>query len=153
MNHAAAVDDRQLARLTQAIQDRVGSQRYQVWFHNSTRFELKNESLEIAVPNEFISDWIGTHFQQSIRDAAAEVMGCQVPVRFNVMPQLFDAARVASAAAKSPAISGGAMPQRERYVSSSGMLAPAMQFDLADTAKPKAHKLTRTSPPQAAAPP
>jgi chromosomal replication initiator protein len=147
MNHAAAVDDRQLARLTQAIQDRVGSQRYQVWFHNSTRFELKNESLEIAVPNEFISDWIGTHFQQSIRDAAAEVMGCQVPVRFNVMPQLFDAARVASAAAKSPAIAGGAVPQRERYVSSGGMLAPAMQFDLADTAKPKAHKLTRTAPP------
>ncbi|HEX8340007.1 MAG TPA: chromosomal replication initiator protein DnaA, partial [Tepidisphaeraceae bacterium] len=115
---------------------------------------IKNESLEIAVPNEFISDWIGTHFQRFIQDAACEVMGCQVPVRFNVMPQLFDPARVASAAAKgaSPAAIA-AVPQRDRYVPAGGMLTPAVQFDLADGATGKTHKLTRTQAAAAPVPP
>jgi chromosomal replication initiator protein len=45
--------------------------------------------LEIAVPNDFISEWIGTHFTRPIQEAAHEVLGCSLPVRFNIMPQLF----------------------------------------------------------------
>jgi chromosomal replication initiation ATPase DnaA len=107
----------QVARLAEAIQQRVGHQRYQVWFHNSTRFEVKHDSIEIAVPNDFISEWIGTHFKRTIQEAAQEVIGCQVPVRFSVMPQLFDAknghlgAGVATKSADAPRL-----PQRERYV-------------------------------------
>ena len=146
-----AVDDRQLARLTQAIQERVGSQRYQVWFQNSTRFEIKNEQLEIAVVNDFISEWIGTHFQRFIQDAATEVMGSSVPVRFSVMPQLFDALRNGSTLAKTgsaldiPAIAK-TLPQRERYVAVNGAAAPPMRFDLADGPAAKAHRLTKSAP-------
>ncbi len=115
-----AVEDRQVTRLAEAIQQRVGHQRYQVWFHNSTRFEVKNDAIEISVPNDFISEWIGTHFKRSIQEAAHEVMGCQVPVRFNVMPQLFDAKNASApltsngkSSAEPPRVAG---PQRERYV-------------------------------------
>lgn len=125
-----ATDDRQVARLAEAIQQRVGHQRYQVWFHNSTRFELKHDAIEIAVPNDFISEWIGTHFQRYIVEAAQEVMGCHVPVRFNVMPQLFDgSARPGNGQANNAPHSHGLngngangngaarlTPQRERYV-------------------------------------
>jgi chromosomal replication initiator protein len=123
-----AVDDRQVARLTEAIQQRVGHQRYQVWFHNSTRFELKHDAIEIAVPNDFISEWIGTHFQRMIQDAAAEVMGCHVPVRFNVMPQLFDAAgrHTPSVTVANPA--PRLAPQRERYVPVTQDLRAAIDF-------------------------
>src|SRR5262245_7708561 len=44
--------DPQLARLADAIAQRVGPQRFHVWFNNSTRLDLKHDALEIAVPND-----------------------------------------------------------------------------------------------------
>ena len=82
--------DPQLARLADAIAQRVGQQRFHVWFNNSTRLDLKHDGLEIAVPNDFISEWIGTHFKRPIQEAAHEVLGCSLAVRFAVMPQLFE---------------------------------------------------------------
>jgi chromosomal replication initiator protein len=79
-----------LVRLADAIAERVGQQRFHVWFNNSTRLDLKQDSLEISVPNDFISDWIGTHFSQPIQDAAREVLGVPLRLSFNVVPQLFD---------------------------------------------------------------
>src|SRR3954471_17864262 len=82
--------DPQLVRLADAIAERVGQQRFHVWFNNSTRLDLKQDGLEIAVPNDFISEWIGTHYTRSIQEAAHEVLGCALPVRFTVVPQLFE---------------------------------------------------------------
>jgi len=82
--------DPQLTRLANAIAQRVGSQRFHVWFNNSTRLDLKQDGLEIAVPNDFISEWIGTHFSRPIQEAAREVLGCSLAVRFSVVPQLFE---------------------------------------------------------------
>ena len=82
--------DPQLARLADAIAQRVGQQRFHVWFNNSTRLDLKHDGLEIAVPNDFISEWIGKHFTRPIQEAAHEVLGCPLAVRFNVVPQLFE---------------------------------------------------------------
>ncbi len=85
-----AAHDPQLERLADAIAQRVGQQRFHVWFNNSTRLDLKHDGLEIAVPNDFISEWIGTHFKRPIQEAAHEVLGCSLAVRFSVMPQLFE---------------------------------------------------------------
>ncbi len=82
--------DPQLARLANAIAQRVGQQRFHVWFNNSTRLDLRQDGLEIAVPNDFISEWIGSHFSKPIQDAAHEVLGCSLAVRFSVVPQLFE---------------------------------------------------------------
>lgn len=82
--------DPQLVRLTEAIAAKVGQQRFHVWFNNSTRMDLKQDSLEICVPNDFISEWIGSHFAKPIQEAAHEVLGGPLTVRFNVVPQLFD---------------------------------------------------------------
>ncbi len=77
--------------LADAIAQRVGQQRFHVWFNNSTRLDLKQDGLEIAVPNDFISEWIGTHFTRPIQEAACEVLGGPLSVRFHVVPQLFNA--------------------------------------------------------------
>ena len=81
--------DPQLERLEIAIAQRVGQERYSVWFTNSTKLDLKQDELEIAVPNDFISEWILRNFAKTIQDAAHEVLGCSLMVRFNVVPQLF----------------------------------------------------------------
>jgi chromosomal replication initiator protein len=92
-----------MARLSDAIAQRVGPQRFAVWFSNSAKFDLRNDSLEINVPNDFICDWIGTHFTGSIQEATHEVFGSSLPVKFNVVPQLFekDSARNAAVVVKS----------------------------------------------------
>src|SRR5256885_17008642 len=87
--------DPQLARLADAIAQRVGQQRFHVWFNNSTRLDLKQDGLEIAVPNDFISEWIGKNFTRPIQEAAHEVLGGPLCLKFQVMPQLFEAGALA----------------------------------------------------------
>src|SRR4051794_20647400 len=82
--------DPQLVRLADAIAQRVGQQRFHVWFNNSTRLDLRQDALEIAVPNDFISEWIGKNFTRPIQEAAHEVLGCPLQVRFSVVPELFE---------------------------------------------------------------
>ncbi len=82
--------DPQLVRLADAIASR-------------TRLDLKHDGLEIAVPNDFISEWIGTHFAKPIQEAAHEILGCPLTVRFNVMPQLFEVDGAAEATPKDQA--------------------------------------------------
>ena len=83
-------NDLQLARLADAIAQRVGQQRFHVWFNNSTRLDLRQDGLEIAVPNDFISEWIGKNFTRPIQEAAHEVLGGPLTVRFSVVPELFE---------------------------------------------------------------
>ena len=85
-----APHDPQLSRLADAIAEKVGPERFHVWFSNSTRIALRNDALEIACPNDFISEWIGRHFARPIADAVQEVLGCTMPVNLMVVPELFD---------------------------------------------------------------
>jgi chromosomal replication initiator protein len=87
-----SANDLQLARLADAIAQRVGQQRFHVWFNNSTRLDLRQDGLEIAVPNDFISEWIGRNFTRPIQEATTEVLGCALPLRFSVVPELFEIA-------------------------------------------------------------
>ncbi|MGD0768359.1 MAG: chromosomal replication initiator protein DnaA [Tepidisphaeraceae bacterium] len=100
--------DPQLAKLASAIAQRVGQQRFHVWFNNSTRLDLKQDGLEIAVPNDFISEWIGSHFSRPIQEAAHEVLGCSLAVRFSVVPQLFEVETMDGAEGKASAAEGKA---------------------------------------------
>lgn len=106
-----SANDLQLVRLADAIAQRVGPQRFHVWFNNSTRLDLRQDGLEIAVPNDFISEWIGKNFTGPIQEAAHEVLGCPLPVRFSVVPELFEtelARPVSGQAAKNPAAKNAA---------------------------------------------
>ena len=85
-----SANDLQLARLADAIAQRVGQQRFHVWFNNSTRLDLRQDGLEIAVPNDFIGEWIGKNFTRPIQEAAHEVLGTPLTVRFSVVPELFE---------------------------------------------------------------
>jgi len=129
-----------LARLANAIAQRVGQQRFLVWFDNSTRLDLKQDGLEIAVPNDFISEWIGRNFAQPIQEAAHEVLGCALPIRFSVVPQLFDMHRQTHRAAP-----GGA-PHAAAATVDNGAVAAAPASDRpagASAASPR-----RSEPPR-----
>ena len=101
-----SANDLQLARLADAIAQRVGQQRFHVWFDNSTRLDLRQDGLEIAVPNDFISEWIGKNFTRPIQEAAHEVLGTPLPVRFHVVPELFEVEAARRAARKAASGNG-----------------------------------------------
>ncbi|MFQ6047982.1 MAG: chromosomal replication initiator protein DnaA [Phycisphaerae bacterium] len=84
--------DRAAPELVCRIQDRVaekiGPQRYRIWFKDSTRFSLTDGFVNVGVPNLFIGSWIENHFAETIAEAAREVTGEPAQVAFGIDPEL-----------------------------------------------------------------
>lgn len=80
-------------RIRNRIAERVGPQRYKVWFKNSTKLTCADGFLKIGVPNLFIGGWIEDHFADAIGDAARDVLGKDVEVSYAIDPVLFRSLR------------------------------------------------------------
>jgi chromosomal replication initiator protein len=86
-----------VASLGQAIAQRIGEPRYNLWFARNTKFTWADERLVVGVPNHFYQDWLQTTFAEAVRSAAHEVLGRPMQVCFTIDPELFQAARQAQA--------------------------------------------------------
>jgi chromosomal replication initiator protein len=82
-----------VAALQQAIAQRIGEPRYQLWFPNKTKFTWHGEHLLVGVPNHFYQEWLNKQFAEVIRTAAQDVAAEPVEVKFVIDPELFQAAR------------------------------------------------------------
>ncbi len=77
-------------RIKHRIAEIIGTQRYKVWFHNSTQLTLADGFLKVGVPNMFVGNWIEDHFAGAIADAARGVLERDdVQVSFAIDPVLF----------------------------------------------------------------
>jgi chromosomal replication initiator protein len=74
--------------IQQALAERIGPQKYGLWFENSTKLELTGRYLKIGVPNMFIAGWIENHFSSQINQAVQEVTGAGARITFTVAPEL-----------------------------------------------------------------
>jgi len=73
--------------INDAIAERIGQQKFKIWFKNSTQLTLTDGLLKVGVANPFISTWLESHFHADITEAARAVIGnCQV--MFTIDPQL-----------------------------------------------------------------
>ena len=77
-----------VARIQDRIAEKIGTQRYKVWFKNSTQFTLADGFLKIGVPNHFVGSWIESHFAEAIIDAARDVTGGELNLTFSIDPKL-----------------------------------------------------------------
>ena len=77
------------ARIRQRIEEIVGSQKFKVWFKNSTQFACADGFIKVGVPNMFIGQWIEDHFADAITVAARDVLGKDIQVTFGIDPVLF----------------------------------------------------------------
>ena len=77
-----------ISQLENAIAEKVGPQRYKVWFKNATRFTFSNGYLRVGVPNLFIGGWIEAHFAETITEAAHQVTGHRPEICFSIDPAL-----------------------------------------------------------------
>jgi chromosomal replication initiator protein len=74
--------------LTEALTEKVGHQKFRIWFKNSTKLTLTEEYLKIGVPNLFIAGWIESHFSNEINEALREVTGAGRKITFTIDPEL-----------------------------------------------------------------
>ena len=77
-----------IALIQRRLSERIGPQRYGIWFKNTTTFSLTDSLVSIGVPNHFVGTWIQNHFSESIVEAAKEVTGREVQLTFAIDPQL-----------------------------------------------------------------
>ncbi len=73
-----------VSQLEARIAEKVGPQRFNVWFKNATWFTFTEDYLRISAPNHFVSEWIERHFADVISEAAREVTGDQFNLNFAI---------------------------------------------------------------------
>jgi chromosomal replication initiator protein len=77
-----------VSQLESRIADKVGPQRFNVWFKNATRFTFTEDYLRVSAPNHFVSEWLERHFAEVISGAAREVTGNDFTLSFAIDPAL-----------------------------------------------------------------
>ncbi|HUY92053.1 MAG TPA: chromosomal replication initiator protein DnaA [Pirellulales bacterium] len=94
-------DDMEIVSALQiALADKVGQERFELWFGANTRLEVSDGALTVRVPNQFFQDWLRKNYRQQIEAACQETLGWPAPVNFRVDPSLAEA--VAAAASPGP---------------------------------------------------
>jgi chromosomal replication initiator protein len=76
-----------------ALSQRIGAERYGLWFENKTKLRLDGTRLCIGVPNHFYQEWLEKTFGADIQCVTHQLLGTDLRVGFTVDPQLFRAAR------------------------------------------------------------
>ena len=77
-----------VCQLETLIAERVGPQRFKVWFKNATRFTFAEGFVKVGVPNHFIGGWLENHFADTICKAAEDLTGRKLEIAFGVDPDL-----------------------------------------------------------------
>ena len=77
-----------IAAINETIAEKIGQQKFRIWFKNSTRMSLADGYLKVGVPNLFIGSWIENHFANEINEAVRLITGQGVKVIFNIDPEL-----------------------------------------------------------------
>jgi chromosomal replication initiator protein len=77
-----------VSAINDAIAERIGQQKFKIWFKNSTRLTLTDGLLKVGVANPFIATWLESHFHTQVADAARAVVGEKCRLTFAVDPQL-----------------------------------------------------------------
>ena len=78
----------EISAVNEALAERIGSQKFRIWFKNSTKMTLADGYLKIGVPNLFIASWIENHFENDISHAVKAVTKNNVKITFAIDPHL-----------------------------------------------------------------
>ena len=80
--------DGQVRDILAVLAERIGPQRYNAWFKHGVMVQVADGHVSVAVPNPFVGNWIETHYQELIGQAAESITGRQRPVIVSIDPAL-----------------------------------------------------------------
>jgi hypothetical protein len=98
-----------------ALADKVGKERFELWFGASTRLELDGATLTVGAPSRFFTDWLRNNFRQEIETACVDTLGIRPDVKFCVDATLPapQPAPLRSKESTAPALPPAPQPARE----------------------------------------
>jgi len=76
------------AAIEQAIAERIGQQKYKIWFRNTAKLELTAGTLTVRVANSFVGNWIENHFLTALQQIVTSTSGSSRKVVVSVDPSL-----------------------------------------------------------------
>lgn len=83
------MDDKEIvSALLAALAERVGRERYDLWFGGQIRLTLRDGVLLVETPNRFYQDWLRNQFRREIETVAAEVLNGPVALEFRISAEL-----------------------------------------------------------------
>lgn len=78
-----AKDDTDIvSALRTAMADKIGQERFNLWFGTGTRIECQGDALRIGAPSRFFLDWIRANFRKYLAQACEEVLGRSLNIEF-----------------------------------------------------------------------
>jgi len=94
MQEVASDDKDIVSALQSALAELIGEDRFELWFGAGAHLRVSGDDLTVAVPSEFVHQWLRTHFRSEIEAACRQVAGRPMRVEFHVDPQLTAPVRV-----------------------------------------------------------
>jgi chromosomal replication initiator protein len=73
-----------VSALQVALADRVGKQRYELWFGPRTRIDWDGQVLSIGAASQFLLDWIRLNFRSELEEVGLAVLGRRPLLEFRV---------------------------------------------------------------------
>jgi chromosomal replication initiator protein len=73
-----------VSAVRRALTDRVGKERFELWFARTSRLSLRGMNLVVAAPNRFSIDWLREQFGAEIASSATDVLGQEARVSFQI---------------------------------------------------------------------
>jgi len=77
-----------VSAISTKIAEKLGPQKFKVWFKNATQFTVAGNHVKVGAPNSFICGWIERNFADLVAEAAREVTGQEHAVSFVVDTKL-----------------------------------------------------------------
>lgn len=75
-----------VSALRSRLADRLGQQRFDLWFGQTTELVLDGEGLAVVGPERMLIEWIRSNFHAQIASTAHSLLKKDVPVRYLVAP-------------------------------------------------------------------
>ena len=81
------MEDSQIAgALCAELAERIGAERFDLWFGAQTRLCVDERRLTVRATNAFVRDWLKKHFAEDIRACWETVVGGSLPIEFDIEP-------------------------------------------------------------------
>lgn len=71
-------------RLLKGVEERVNVQSFNTWFKPLSLGEMDDDSLVIAVPQDYFASWLEEHYLSLIRSLCRSILGNDVSIRFSL---------------------------------------------------------------------
>ena len=81
------MEDSQIAgALCAELAERIGAERFDLWFGAQTRLCVDERRLTVRATNAFVRDWLKKHFAEDIRACWEAIVGGPLPIEFDIEP-------------------------------------------------------------------